>query len=410
MRIGQWAYVWGTLALILLALLYSWRGGQSLLFLVILLGLIIIQGMVAQLCGPTSAKVERVCNPLIPEAGTETAVTLTITLNGGIPPLWILVEDHLALSSGSEGAGKLLFMGWRRKYTGTYYIHDAKRGVYRGSSVYLTWGDLFGWFMRTLRIQSDDVMIVHPKPLLLSSSAQTAFHGNSDVENYVRDSIMPESTSTLFGRLRDYEAGDPLRQIHWKGSAKKGTLLTRLSNEATGLSRCLLLDTCPDSYAERGFEAAVSAAAAWLLREESQGEEMLLYHNGLQSAITLSDSRGLHRGLDLLADIRLETDISKQALISTSKLLFHAINFTSLHVITLITGTLSSPLVDTALHLSEIGRKLEIWSICDGLGRPEIAKEVARLRKYGISVVALKHDSEKIQISRKGDDVKHVIA
>ncbi|MNN25245.1 hypothetical protein D3C81_1387100 [compost metagenome] len=314
----------------------------------------------------------------------------------------------MALSSGSEGAGKLLFMGWRRKYTGTYYIHDAKRGVYRGFSVYLTWGDLFGWFMRTLRMKSDDIMIVHPKPMLLSSSAQTAFHGSSDVEDYVRDSIMPEST--LFGRLRDYEAGDPLRQIHWKGSAKKGTLLTRLSNEATGLSRYLLLDICPDSYSEENFEAAVSAAAAWMLREESRGEEMLLYHSGLQSAITLSGSRGLHRGLDLLADVKRETDDSKQAKLSPSKLLLHAITFSSSHAITMVTGTLSPQLVDTALHLHDIGRKLEIWCVGIGMDRAEIAKEAARLRKSGFPVLMLKHDPEKIHFSRKGDEVKHVIA
>ncbi|MNO66505.1 hypothetical protein D3C76_572940 [compost metagenome] len=405
MRIGQWASVWGALALTLLALLYCWRGGQSLLFLVLLLGLILIQGMIAQLCGPTSAKVEREFGPLIPEAGTEIAVTLTITLNGGIPPLWLLIEDQLTGTT----TGRLLFMGWKRKYTGTYYIQDAQRGVYRNFSVYLTWGDLFGWFMRTLRVKSDGVMIVHPKPLLLSSLAQTALHRNSDVENAMRESIMPEST--LFGRLRDYESGDPLRQIHWKSSAKKGTLLTRLSNETTGLSRFLLLDSSPDSYSEKTFEAAVSAAAAWMLQGESRSGEMLLYHDGLQSAITLSGSTGQRRGLDLLAGVKREASGSDLVNPSPSKLLLHAITFsTSSHVITMITGTLSSQLVDAALHLHEIGRKLEIWHVGDGVERAEIIMEAARLHKCGIPVLMLTNDLERLYISRKGDDVKDVIA
>ncbi|MNZ89626.1 hypothetical protein D3C78_1085590 [compost metagenome] len=219
---------------------------------------------------------------------------------------------------------------------------------------------------------------------------------------------MPESM--LFGRLRDYESGDPLRQIHWKGSAKKGTLLTRLSTEATGLSRYLLLDICPDSYSDQGFETAVSAAAAWLLREESRGEELLLYHHGLQSAITLSGSNRLRRGLDLLAEVKRDTDHSKQAKLSPSKLLFHAVSFPSSHAITLVTGALSPQLVDAALHLHEIGKKLEIWCIGEGMEKGEIAAEAARLRKSGIPVRMLKHDLEKVHIFQKGDDVQHVIA
>ncbi|MNN40569.1 hypothetical protein D3C81_1546480 [compost metagenome] len=145
-------------------------------------------------------------------------------------------------------------------------------------------------------------------------------------------------------------------------------------------------------------------------REENRGEEMLLYHSGLQSAITLSGSRGLCRGLDLLADVRQETDDTKQAKLSPSKLLSHATNYSSSHAITMVTGALSPQLVDTALQLHEMGRKLEIWCAGDGMKRAEGANEAARLRKFGIPVLMLNDDSEKVHISRKGDDVKHVIA
>ncbi|MNO40476.1 hypothetical protein D3C76_306220 [compost metagenome] len=434
MRIGHWALVWGTLTFALLAWLYSWRGGSSLLFLGLLVGFILIQGVIAQLSGPTSASIERTYSPLLPSAGTKLAVTLTITLKGGIPPLWLLVEDDLGISLQGEAdtgktsgkasgfssglgsgtgfglssvktSGKLLFMGWRRQYTGTYYAQGIKRGVYSEIDMHLTWGDLFGWFMRTMRVKSEAVLIVHPKPLESIYFAEAATRDHSNTHNLSRDAFIPEST--LYGRLRDYEAGDPMRHIHWKSSARKGSLLTRVSDQATGKSRYLLLDIHPDSYIKDTFETAVSAAASLLLSENNNIEEILLHHGGLESAALLSGNRGMYQGLDLLADIKLAADA--EAAILPSELLFNTGNNASFQTITLITGGLTSHVADSILHLNESGRLVEVWCASHPSESSGMSKEVARLRSFGVPVTLLRYGMENKGISEKGD-AKHVIA
>lgn len=389
MRAGHWTYVWSLLTLVLLVTLYSWRGGYALLFLAVLLTVIIAQGMVLQLCGPTSIKVDRRYTPKFPRAGTELSITLTITLHGGIAPMWLLVEDDTRIGRGSS---KLLFTGWKRQCTHTFCIHDTTRGVYENMIVYVTWGDLFGWFMRTKRVVSDDVLIIHPKSLQTLS------------EELIPLPMEPENV--LFGRLRNYEHGDPLRYVHWKSSARKGTLLTRLSDETTGLYPYLLLDTNRKSYGNDKFEIAVSAAAAWLEKmcRITQAEEITFYSSHLPAAINLHDSQGLHQGLDILAGIR-----PADGALSSHQLLIHAGHISKSRIITLITGDITSQLVDAILHLSGCGISLEIWCVYDGNTIDRISNEISRLRHCGISVVMLKQHLEVNDRAEKGA-TRHVIA
>ena len=78
MREGTWNGFWCVLAAGLLIVLYIWRGGATLLFLCLLLGLLIFQGVVILLLGPHAFKIERSWLPLQLEAGKPIEVTLRI--------------------------------------------------------------------------------------------------------------------------------------------------------------------------------------------------------------------------------------------------------------------------------------------------------------------------------------------
>jgi uncharacterized protein (DUF58 family) len=82
------------------------------------------------------------------------------------------------------------------------------------------------------------------------------------LEGSVSDTA-PSGTVT-FRALREYVPGDDLRHIHWRSSARLGTLMTRELVDASRPRTTIVLDLRPDVYAgdEEAFELAVDATAS----------------------------------------------------------------------------------------------------------------------------------------------------
>lgn len=71
------------------------------------------------------------------------------------------------------------------------------------------------------------------------------------------------------GTVREYRAGDAMRQVHWKQSARQGELLVKQHDTSDVIQRSILLVTDTAAYLNGAeFETAVSAtatvAASWL--------------------------------------------------------------------------------------------------------------------------------------------------
>ena len=49
-------------------------------------------------------------------------------------------------------------------------------------------------------------------------------------------------------KIRDYRVGDPLRQVHWKASARRGQLLVRENTEENDQAYCLRVESSPDLW------------------------------------------------------------------------------------------------------------------------------------------------------------------
>ena len=86
-----------------------------------------------------------------------------------------------------------------------------------------------------------------------------------------------ESGESDIGTLREYVIGDELRRIHWRSSAKAGTLMVRQSVDARAPGINVILDVQPTSYSsEDEFEEAVDAAASVAISAATSGVDVEL--------------------------------------------------------------------------------------------------------------------------------------
>jgi uncharacterized protein (DUF58 family) len=126
--------------------------------------------------------------------------------------------------------------------------------------------------------------------------------------------------STTFHALREYVPGDDLRHIHWRSSAKIGTLMVREHVDTSLPQLTLVLDTSASSHDEAHFEEAVEAAASVAAAAGAARFPVKLMTTGgrsLGARGTSTETPGL---LDLLTEVHLTEEGSLRGLVSTLSL------------------------------------------------------------------------------------------
>jgi uncharacterized protein (DUF58 family) len=136
-------------------------------------------------------------------------------------------------------------------------LPTTRRGEIQVGPLTLARADPFGFFLRTTDYGGQVTLIVRPRavPLALLASGRAASLEGPTADN-------AHSGATTFHALREYAFGDDLRHIHWRTSARVGTLMVRQLIDASEPRTTVVLDTCADVYDEEDFEVAVDIAAS----------------------------------------------------------------------------------------------------------------------------------------------------
>lgn len=98
-----------------------------------------------------------------------------------------------------------------------------------------------------------------------------------------------------FHSLREYTPGDDVRRIHWKSSARTGTLMVREHVDTSQPSTVVVLDTRASRYTDEAFEEAVDVAASIVAASQARGFPVRL----VTSSGTNLHVRAGQRGQDL---------------------------------------------------------------------------------------------------------------
>jgi len=143
-----------------------------------------------------------------------------------------------------------------------FTIPTQKRGVVKVGPVSVVRGDPLGLFERAHRRDEPVDLFVHPRTILFDGQSLGYLR---DLEGLPAADLSRDDVS--FHALLEYQPGDDLRHVHWRSTARTGTMMvrqyeeTRRSHFVIGLSRAASEYATPDD-----FELAISAAGSIGLR------------------------------------------------------------------------------------------------------------------------------------------------
>jgi uncharacterized protein (DUF58 family) len=208
--------------------------------------------------------------------GEETELTIEIYNAKPLPLPWVLVSDQypddVTLLTGELGISRtasfrhalvnFLALRWYERVRRTYRIRGDHRGVYRFGPAEIYAGDVFGFRRQHMTAPHEDTLIVYPKVVPVAELGLPASHPLGDFPLRQRVTEDP----LRYQSVRDYAPGDPFRHIHWKATARRAQLQTRLFDPSASHSLMLLLDVQtserPYAMVPAHLELLISAAAS----------------------------------------------------------------------------------------------------------------------------------------------------
>ncbi|MEM7127379.1 MAG: DUF58 domain-containing protein [Chloroflexota bacterium] len=172
-----------------------------------------------------------------------------------------------------------------------------KRGYYEVGPLSLQTGDLFGFVGTEWQESASQSIIVYPQVVSLEQlglPSRSPFGGRASKQRLFED------PARLAG-VREYAAGDSMRAIHWKASAREGDLQVKKFQPAIDLNVVLVLDLNRQAYpvlqlvgsSEWGIVVAASIASHII---GQQRQQVGLITNGLDPLATIGDNNPIVEG------------------------------------------------------------------------------------------------------------------
>jgi uncharacterized protein (DUF58 family) len=170
-----------------------------------------------------------------------------------------------------------------------YRLPTTRRGTLEAGPLQLTITDPLGLWRRVRLVGNAVTIAVRPRIHAIPSNAGgRARHLDGPLSDKA-----PRGTNT-FHSLRGYQAGDDIRRIHWKSTARTGTLMVREHVDTSLPSTVVVLDTRPDRYLADDFEEAVDVAVSIVAAAERRGFPIRLVTCSGTSIVSRAGQRAQH--------------------------------------------------------------------------------------------------------------------
>ncbi|GEB12931.1 DUF58 domain-containing protein [Pimelobacter simplex] len=151
-----------------------------------------------------------------------------------------------------------------------FAVPTAHRAVLDVGPVTAVRADPLGLLRRVRHLSEMDRLYVHPKTLRVDGSAAGLIR---DLEGRTVPKVSDNDVS--FHALRGYVAGDDRRHIHWKSSAKTGSLMVRQFEETRRSHLLTVVSSRLEDYAsDDEFELAISVAGSLGTQALADGQQL----------------------------------------------------------------------------------------------------------------------------------------
>lgn len=200
-------------------------------------------------------------------AGTQVAGTLTVTNVGR----GIALPGRIDIPVG-EGLVDIYIPLLRRghRHVEQVVVPTHRRGVIDVGPARTVGGDPLGILTREATWADKHTLYVHPVTTALRTTSAGFVR---DLEGSASRTVVDADIS--FHAIRPYVPGDAQRQVHWKSTAKTGTLMVRQYEETRRSRMVIALAVAEAEYADDDeFELAVSAAASIGVRGIRDGRDV----------------------------------------------------------------------------------------------------------------------------------------
>jgi len=194
--------------------------------------------------------------------GQSATVTLALENVATLPTGLLLVEDQVPHELGVRPRFVLDRLPPRSERRVEFTVRSDLRGQFVLGPLSVRLTDPFGFCRLDRSFSNRHRLIVTPQVESLPTiSLKADWSGSGDSRSRSVAAAGEDDVA-----VREYRHGDELRRVHWRATAKNGSLMVR-REEQPWESRCsLLLDTRPSAHRGQGpdssFERAVSAAAS----------------------------------------------------------------------------------------------------------------------------------------------------
>ncbi len=238
-------------------------------------------------------------------AGEPFSVELELENRASLISAWMLsVQDEVVRLARKQSAN-VLFVRVPPRHTqaGFYREQLDQRGRYELGPIRISTRFPLGLIERSLVLPAPGSLLVYPRVGRLTPQWKRDLLGAAEqVEvTHARAGVFDDE----FHRLREYRTGDNPRAIHWRSSARRGTLILREYQQHREQNLLLMLDlfvnqAIPDGAARLELLLSAAATLAVEYRRECRGGTLTVVCGGRDT--WRQEAAGGVAGLDLLFD------------------------------------------------------------------------------------------------------------
>jgi uncharacterized protein (DUF58 family) len=243
-----------------------------------------------------------------------------------------------------------------------------RRGYFRLGPVHYLSGDLFTLFTVEREHKYIDTLVIYPRVYPLHELGLPAKEPFGEIK--VQRSLFTDPIKSR--GIRDYQPQDRFRDVHWKATARRGHLQTKVYDPSTGMTMVVFLNVATFPRHWMGFnpellERAVSVAASVCSYGTEQKWGVGLYANGSvpnsDQPIRVKAGRSPEQLIRILEALAAVTEFATGSI--EVQMQRESPNLPWAATMVLVTAIVTEEMVIALTRLKEAGRRVVVISLAD---------------------------------------------